>query len=296
MKNKFYKNLLILGIISIVIIVLVFITFSFIKEKVEIRNENKVNELEVDFLDIGQGDSVLIQTTYGQNIIIDGGPDDSVLDELEKVLPWWDKKIDLMVLTHPHSDHVTGLIYVLDKYEIGKIMYTGVNHTAPGYLEWLEKIKNKNIEILLIDQQQKIELGKESFLEILYPNTSLLHKEIDNLNNTSVIVKLTHGETKFLFAGNAEKEIEKELLENKVDLNADVFKVSHHGSNDSNTEEFLKAISPKYAIIQVGKNNKFHHPHSRIIKRLERTGAKIFRNDVDGLVKVFSDGENIRID
>lgn len=248
--------------------------------------------LEVDFFDVGQGDAILIKTPYGQNVLIDGGPDDSVASRLAENLPWWDRRIDLMILTHPHNDHVTGLIDVIKRYNVEKILYTGVIHSAPNYLAWLELIKENKIPLIIIDRPQTVKLGVDSELRIIYPRIGLLGKEVDNLNNSSLVIKLTYGRTGFLFTGDIETEVERELTESGVDLSADVLKVSHHGSDASNSQEFLEKVKAEIAVIQVGKDNEFGHPSRRAVKRLEKTGARVFRVDLDGTVKLFSNGND----
>lgn len=251
--------------------------------------------LETDFLDVGQGDSVLIKTPFGQNILVDGGPDKKVLQRLGENLPFWDKKIDLMILTHPHDDHVTGLVEVIKRYEVEKILYTGVVHDGPNFLAWLSLVKDKKIPVVIIDHRQTIKLGNDCELDILSPEESLLGKGVDNLNNTSMVMKIRYGQTKILLAGDIEEETEQKLVGLNMDLSADVFKANHHGSNTSNTEEFLRKVNPSIVVIEVGKKNSYGHPSGRVIKRLERAGARIFRTDLDGTVKIISDGQSIKV-
>ncbi|MDP3043764.1 MAG: ComEC/Rec2 family competence protein [bacterium] len=275
--------LLILGIAAAIAVIPVFWLFY-----------NPSGDLEVDFLDVGQGDAILIKTPFGQNILIDGGPDNAVLSELAKNLPWWDRRIDLMILTHPHDDHVAGLIDVMKRYNVKKILYTGVVHSAPNYLAWLELIKENKVPLVIIDRPQTVKLGEDCELRIIYPRLSLLGKAVDNLNNSSLVIKLIYGRTGFLLTGDIETEVERELVKSGADLSADVLKVSHHGSDASNSQEFLEKVKAKIVVIQVGKDNDFGHPSLRVIKRLEKTGARVFRVDLDGTVKLFSDGENIK--
>ena len=163
MSPKLYKILLILGIVLVLLAIPVFgLTY------------NPSLELEVDFLDIGQGDAILIKSPFGQNILIDGGPDSKVIEGLGKILPFWDKRIDLMILTHPHDDHVTGLIEIIKRYRVKRILYTGVVHSAPNYLAWLETVKERKIPLVIIDRPQTIKLGKECYLDILYTKANLL--------------------------------------------------------------------------------------------------------------------------
>jgi len=253
------------------------------------------SRLEVDFLDVGQGDAILIKTPGGQNILIDGGPDKTVIKRLGENLAWWDKQIDLMILTHPHDDHVTGLIEVLKRYGVKRILYTGAAHNAPNYLAWLKTARDKKVPLTIIDKAQTVNLGEQTKLEILYPGRSLLNKTLADLNDSSIIIKLVHGQNKFLLTGDAGLEVEKTLLAGEADLAADILKVGHHGSEYSTSQEFLEKIKPRIAVIQVGAGNDFGHPNLRIIKRLERTGAEIFRTDLSGTVKMISDGEKIEI-
>ncbi|PIR92843.1 hypothetical protein COT99_03910 [Candidatus Falkowbacteria bacterium CG10_big_fil_rev_8_21_14_0_10_43_10] len=303
---KIKEKFLIYSIIILVIASLTLVVFLYAYCPPE--------QLKVNFLDVGQGDSILIKTPYGQNILIDGGDGKKILQELPKFMPFYDRTIDLMILTHPHDDHVGGLVKVLQRYKVKKILYTGVVHTSPMYLEWLAAVRRKNIPLVIIDRPQTIALGADLRLEILYPLESLLNKEVENLNNSSIVTKLIYKENKFLFMGDAEGEIENDLapspfqdpstsaslqhlplVRGGLDLSADVLKAGHHGSDTSNSEKFLEAVKPKYAIIQVGADNDFGHPSLRVLKRFERVGVEIFRNDLNGWVQVISDGYNIKI-
>jgi len=253
------------------------------------------NRLEIHYLDVGQGDAILIKTPHNQKILIDGGPDMSILDQMGKNLSFFDRQIDIIILTHPHSDHINGLVEVLRRYDVRKIYYTGAFHTSPAYLEWLEMIKQKNVPLEIIKEQRVLALDNELKLEFLYPFEDLMNKDIKELNNTSIINKLVYKDKIFLFMGDAEKEVEQELMDLDIDLDADVIKLGHHGSSSSSTEDFLKKIDAQYAIIQCGEDNSFGHPHLSVIRRLERLGIKIFRNDLNGQVSVFSDGERIEV-
>ncbi|MCK4539978.1 MBL fold metallo-hydrolase [Candidatus Parcubacteria bacterium] len=274
MPRKLYKILIILAIIGIFLALPVFwMTLS------------AENKLEVAFLDIGQGDASLIKTPFGQNILIDGGQDYKIIERLEEELPWWDTTIDLMILTHPHNDHVAGLIPVLERYKVNKIFYTGVVHTAPSYLEWLKLIREKNIPLIIIDRPQKIIFGNSCFLDIIYPRKSLLGKSVNNLNNTSIIAELDCENRTVLFMGDAETEVEEELIKTGDLGSVEILKVGHHGSNTSSNREFLQLVNPQKAVISVGKDNKFGHPSRRIIKRLEKMGVEILRTDLDGTIR-----------
>lgn len=253
-------------------------------------------ELEADFLAVGQGDAILIKTPNGQNVLIDGGPDQQIMGQLSKNLPWWDRKIDLMILTHPHDDHVTGLIRVVKNYKVAKVIYSGVAHSSPNFLAWLELIKEKKIPLLLMDHRQTVDLGVGTELELLYPAARIAGRRMDNLNNSSIVARLARGKTSMLFMGDAEKEVEAELLSSGSIQSADLLKLGHHGSDTSSSEEFLRAVDPDIAIIEVGRDNSFGHPSRRVLKRLDRLGAEIKRTDENGTIKAVSDGSTIIIE
>jgi len=241
--------------------------------------------LEVNFLDVGQGDAILIKDCLGKTILIDGGPDKTILQQLGKVLPWYDKTIDLMILTHNHDDHLVGLLEVLKKYKIEHIIYPNTAIKSSNYSSWLKLARERKIDLLNITNLNKLILSCGYF--------SILSKGIidGNINNESLVLKLNYNKTSFLLAGDAEKEVENKLIEQKiVTSKINVFKLSHHGSDTANTENFLNIIKPDIAIIEVGKNNKFGHPSLRIINRLKRLGTKIFRTDNNGNIKIFSNG------
>lgn len=279
MSRKLHKIFLISGIAAIFAAIPVF-WFAYAAP----------DELEVDFLDVGQGDAILIRSPYGQNILIDGGPDDTVVRRLSENLPWWDRTIDLMVLTHPHDDHVNGLNEVIKRYRVGRVLYTGVAHASPGYAHWLGLIRDNRIPLVIVDRPQTVNLGAGCRFDIVYPRASLAGRTVDSLNNSSIVAKLACGGGSFLFMGDAEAETERELLAAGADLSARVLKAGHHGSDTSSGGEFLEAAGASAAVIEVGKDNGFGHPSLRIIRRLERRGMKIYRTDIDGTVRMTVSG------
>lgn len=278
----FYISITITVITSAVTISYFFITGDF---------DNTV--LEVIFFDVGQGDSVLIKSPYGQTILIDGGPDNTVMEKLGEYLPFYARDIDLVILTHPHSDHVVGLVDVLKKYRVKQVALTGLLHTSGDYMAFLQEIQKQNIERFFIDQPYTIVLGDDLVLEILYPLKNYKGKKVRNLNNTSIVAKLIYRETNFLFMGDLEEEGELELIKSSFDISAQVIKIGHHGSSTSSTEEFLHAVNPEFAVISVGKDNVFGQPSQRVLRRLKNMGVKIFRTDEIGDVVIQSDGINL---
>lgn len=255
---------------------------------------NEGSGLKVYFFDVGQGDSALIKTPDRQKILIDGGPSGAVVEKLGQNLPFYDKTINLMILTHPHADHLDGLVEVLKRYEVKKILATGAINSTPDYLAWLEEIKKENVPMEIAKAGQMIDFGDGSKIEILSPAEDFSGKQPDNLNNTSIVCKLIFGETSFLFTGDAEKEVEDILIAGGADLKADVLKVGHHGSKNSTSQEFLEAVKPKFAVISVGKKNTFGHPNAGTLSRLEKLGAEIFRTDRGGDIIISSDGQKVK--
>ncbi len=275
MRKKQKKRVIIALILIINLVLICFWLFIDIKR-----------QLEVIFLDIGQGDSVLIKAPHGQNILIDGGPDNSVVKALGKELKWWDRTIDLLIVSHPDNDHIGGTIPVLERYKVLKVLHTGIKHSTPVYEEWKVIVQDKKIKNLIAKNEQIINLSKACHLNIIYPDKSIYESEFKVVNNSSIVTKLTCKNKKFLFAGDIEEETEKYLINKKINLKADVFKASHHGSDTSNAEDFLNLVKPEIVVIQVGHENNFGHPSLRVLKRLERLGAKVYRNDQDGVIKL----------
>lgn len=250
-------------------------------------------KLSVTFFDIGQGDSALIVTPQNYQILVDGGPDNRIAAKLGAALPFFDRDLDLVILTHPHSDHVAGLVEVLHRYKIGKIIMTGVVHTAPDYLEFLKLIRDKKIPVQIIDRPQESSPEAGIALSFLWPHETLAEKKIDSLNNSSVAFKLIYASTSFLFTGDLEDE---EALSSTTEarlLSSDVLKVGHHGSTNANDFSFLNFVSPKHAVISVGADNDYGHPHYRTVYALEKIGARIWRTDQEGDIKCISDGQKV---
>jgi len=280
-KIKFKKILFFTGLIIIIFYFL--ITYQVSK---------KNNNLEISFIDSGQADAIFIKTPNQQNIIIDFGSEQG-LKELEKEIPWWNKQIDLIIITHPHDDHITGLIPIIKKYDVKQILYNGIDYESTIYNELLKLISYYKIPLLLPVYNQTINLESDCFFNIIYPITNIYQQKIDNVNNSSIVSRLTCNHSSFLFMGDAENEVESEILSAGINIKSDVIKIGHHGSVTASNQKFLEAVNPKIAIIMVGENNDFNHPSLRIIKRLEKLNIKMFRTDQDGTIKIISDGKKI---
>lgn len=246
------------------------------------------NGLKIHYIDVGQGDSELIQVN-GKNLLIDAGPNES-RDKLMSYLSKQNiKKFDYVIATHPDEDHIGGMGNVIKKYSIDKF-YTPKKIVNTRTFEYMiQQLKNKNMKIDTPTPGVQLNLGKNTDAEILAPN----NKNYPDTNNYSVVLKITYGNTKFLFTGDAEKTSEMEMIDKNYDLSADVLKVGHHGSSNSTSQQFLDKVNPKIAIISCGKNNKYGHPHKITINKLKKKNIKIYRTDVNGTIILTSDGSKI---
>lgn len=244
--------------------------------------------LEVYFFDVGQGDSIFVETPAGRQILIDGGPDKMVLEKLNQVMPFYDRTIDLVVSSHPDADHLTGLINVLEYFEIGHILTSGLKKEAAVYQKWRELIAEKNIPLTLAQTGQRIIIEDRVILEVLWPDQGQVGSFSKPTNNASVVGRLIYGQTEFLLAGDIEKKVESQLVNRNLDLEADVLKIPHHGSKSSASDGFIKAVSPQISVISVGQNNRYSHPHQEVLERLKKT--LILRTDRNGDIEIKTDG------
>ena len=274
--------------------ILVFLFFLNILAWVVVYDLKNPQVLEVNFFDVGQGDAIFIETPQRHQILIDGGPGSAVLEKLAKEMPFWDRTIDLIILTHPEKDHLAGLIEVLKRYKVENILWTGVIRDTAEFKEWEKSIKDERAKIFIAKSGQKIIMPR-TVLGILYPLENLEGEELKDSNNTSIVAKLVFKENSFLFTGDIYKSIEKELITKETDIDSDVLKVAHHGSKTSSSEEFMKEVSPQEAVITAGKDNPYGHPHQEVLEILEKYGIRILRTDLDGDIKIISDGSNLAI-
>ena len=255
--------------------------------------------LEVIFFDVGQGDAIFIETPQRHQILIDGGPDSKILEKLGKEMPFWDRTIDLIILTHPEKDHLFGLLEVLKRYQVENILWTGVQRETPEAEEWEKLIKEEKAKIFLSKAGQKIIFSRkeaENFMDIIHPFEDLKGREVKDSNNTSIVSRLVFGNNSFLFTGDIEKEVEERLAEQNIFLDSDILKVAHHGSFTSSSENFIERVSPEIAVISAGKKNQYGHPHREVLERLEKFGIKILRTDQMGNIRIFSNDKEYKIE
>lgn len=285
---KYSKNKVVLIFISSLFLLNIF-TWEIVWDLSQSRN------LTVDFLNVGQGDSIFIETPGNQQILIDGGPDSKILEKLGKEMSFCDRTIDLIILTHPEKDHLAGLLEVLKRYKVKNILWTGVVRDTVEWQEWISLIKKEKAEIRIAKIGDRIILKKESpkiFIDILNPADNLDGEELKDSNDSSIVADLMVGKNSFLFTGDISSAVEKQLAEENI--KADVLKIAHHGSKYSSSEDFLKAVLPKFAIIEVGEND-YGHPNNEVLARLNNFGIETLRTDQDGDIKIFSDGNNLKI-
>jgi len=254
------------------------------------------NNLKVYFLDVGQGDAIFIETPQSRQILIDGGPDSTIIEKLQDLMPPLDKTIDLVILTHPEKDHMQGLIEVLQRYKIDYILWTGVLRKTPEYQKWIEVLNEEQEQgaKLIIADAQKAVIASGAKINILYPLENLSGQELKDSNDSSIVFSLVFGKNEFLFTGDITSKTERFFLSNEYDLKSDVLKVPHHGSKYSTSDYFLENANPWLAVISSGKENPYGHPTPEVLQRLEKFGIKVLRTDTDGDIKIISDGESIR--
>jgi len=260
-------------------------------------NLSQPANLEVSFLDVGQGDAVFINTSLNQQVLIDGGPDSLILlEKLGERMPVWDRTIDLVILTHPERDHLTGLMEVLKRYQVENILWSGFDKGNEETRAWIKLISEEGAKIWIAKSRMKITAGRDVF-KVIYPlQASDVQKPGASANNTSVVIRLTDGQIGFLFTGDIGKTPEKEIIASQQDIQADILKVSHHGSKTSSSEEFIKAVSPLVAIISVGKDNKYGLPSQEVLEMLAKSGIRVLRTDQDKDITITSDSFRWLID
>ena len=257
-----------------------------------VYDSNKHKFLEVNFFDVGQGDSIFIETPQRQQILIDGGPSSAILEKLRKEMPFWDRTIDLIILSHPEKDHMSGLLDVLKRYKVENILWTGVVRDTAEYKELERLIKEEGAKIFIAKDGQQICLlpgSKQPCFLILSPAENLEGQVFKDSNDTSIVAKLIFSENSFLFTGDITKSVEKEL----GSVDSDILKVSHHGSKTSSGEEFIKEVSPEIAVISAGKDNSYGHPHQEVLDVLNKYDINILRTDISGDIKIISNGNDI---
>lgn len=273
-----YKKILALLVITILLLSGCDIDFS--------SNLDDSN-VTVHFIDVGQADATLIKSNFG-NILIDGGESDTENDLISYIKAQNVDTLDYVIATHPHSDHIGGLDKVIDTFEVKNVIMPKVTTTTTTFKKLVTSIKNKQLKAITPVPYESFSLGNIKFT-ILAPNNATY----ENLNDYSVVLKMEYVNTSFIFSGDAETLSEKEILNKGFDISADVYKVGHHGSSTSSSEKFVNAINPKIAVISVGKDNSYGHPHKEILTLLRNKNLVVYRTDEMGNIVLNTDGNKI---
>jgi len=238
------------------------------------------DKVKINFLDVGQGSSILILAPNNNQVLIDGGPNDVVLAKLGQALPIFDRTIELLILTHPDADHLSGLVEVLKRYEVGQILETGIIADSAEYKTWNDLIKTKNIPVIFARAGEIVKMADNLAIKILYPIGKINGQDFSkNTNATSIVGKIIYGQNSILFTGDAEGSVEQPLVFSRINLKADILVVGHHGSKNSTSAEFLAAVAPTIAVIQVGAKNTYGHPTQEVLDKLKN--ISLFRTDLD---------------
>lgn len=254
-------------------------------------------ELKINFIDVGQGDSCLITTPQNKKVIVDSGGSESYDVGKNVLLPYLlDKritKIDYIMISHFDTDHCKGFEYVLENIKVKNVIISKQSETSESFKQIMKIIRKKRINLIIVQKGTKIKIDNFTTVDILSPQSENI---ADNMNDNSIVAKFEAYNFSILFTGDASEKIEKELIKEKINLKSDILKVSHHGSKTGTSEEFLKSVKPKIALIGVGENNKFGHPTKDVIKRLTENKIKIYRTDTDGEIRIkIKKSKNIKI-
>ena len=255
-------------------------------------------KLHIVFCDVGQGDAAYVRFPDGQDMVVDGGPNDNVLGCLGKYMPFWDRHIDLVMLSHPQKDHLQGLISVLERFNVGYFVRSDVEATTEGYAKLMATVTAKKIPVKYMSRGEKINLGTSS-LTFLWPSTDVLGASTTgDVNDYSLVFALRYGTFDALFTGDADQQVERYYVGDSLsDGQVELLKVPHHGSKTGMSQTFLDWLKPRLAVISVGKNS-YGHPSQETIRLLRQKDSKILRTDQEGDVEVITDGKNwtVRLD
>jgi competence protein ComEC len=272
--------------------------------------------LHVMFLDVGQGDAIFIQTPSGRQILVDGGPSEpALLSQLGRQMGFWDRTLDVMVLTHPDTDHVTGLVGVLERYQVDMVIFRDLEIDSDVYAHWKRLLESEGADIYQGEAGLHLVLDRGLEMMVLHPGADLVDLREENTNNHSIVTRLTYGAVSVLLPGDIEAEVERQLVEahgtgpvpfvpgpkgqgrpvqGDASLRSTVLKAAHHGSCTSTTEGFLEAVDPEIVVISVGEENDFGHPCAEVLQRLAE--LSVYRTDVHGTVEVITDGAQVWVE
>lgn len=248
--------------------------------------------MAVSFLDIGQGDAIYIRTPSGRDMLVDGSVGAAVLGALSSAMPWYDRGIDVVVATHPDSDHIGGLPLVLSRYDVGMFIESGAPSKNAASIELSRLVAERSIPRIVARRGMRVDFGDGSAFDILFPDADT--SAAQDTNAASIVGQVRYGATSFMLTGDSPKAVEDHLVSlDGPRLRSDVLKAGHHGSRTSSGEGYVKTVSPRFAVISAGKDNRYGHPHAEVISLFESLGISVARTDAEGTVSFSSDGEEV---
>lgn len=276
---------------QVLIFLILFVSNIFIWYAVAYEDRGGI--LTVDFLDVGQGDAIFIEAPNGNQVIVDGGPDRSLLRELSKVLPFYDRSIDMLVVTNPDTDHFAGFIDVLKNYEVGQVLEPGTVATSETYKAFEKAVETEPATKTLVRKGMKIILDQDVYLYIIFPD-----QDVSNFstNDGSMIARLVYKNISYMLTGDTTQKIERRMhLAEGIALKSTVLKVAHHGSRTSSGEDFVKAVDPQFVVISAGKNNRYGHPHKETLDTFSKLKIPVLGTYEKGMIVTRTDGGSILV-
>lgn len=273
---------------NIFIPILVILSLILLKELLKNKASSiNPNEIKVHFIDVGQGDAILVQVN-NKNLLIDSGSKSEKKKLIEYLDTIYIPQFDYIIATHPHEDHIGNMSYIINNYNVINFYSPKIQNNTTAFENMAESLARKNIKIkILRANTTNINLGENTLVEVFSPNLD----SYDNLNNYSPIIKISYENNSFLFTGDAEEAIEEEVINKSNNLKTDVLKIGHHGSSTSTSKNFLDMINPKIVVISVGKDNTYGHPTKNTLDKIKET--TIYRTDKDGSIIITSDGKTL---
>jgi competence protein ComEC len=249
-------------------------------------------------LDVGQGDAILLRTPEGHTALVDGGPGATpLLNGIGERIPFWQRDLDLLVLTHPHQDHMMGFVDVLARYRVDQVVQTHFTATGGVQAEWLRTLESRKLPVHYARRGEtfSFEGEPEVRLSVLHPADprAAYARSGDDVNDASLALRVTYGSHSILLAGDVQEEAEAEMSRLGEGIRSTLLKVAHHGSDTSSSLPFLEAVEPEVAIISVGEGNRFGHPSAETLEALRNVGAEVYRTDEDGTVEIIADREKM---
>lgn len=285
LKNAsiFERALVFSAVVALSVAVLVGVIFVF--------QANHTRELTVSFFDVGQGDAIYIESPGGSDVLIDGGATQDVMRARAQVEPFWDRTIDAIIATHPDADHIGGLVDVLERTHVDMVGVSGVERDTEVFQAFRREMEQERARVEVLERGMRITIDEYVVLTVLAPHGGTNQTDV---NEMSIVARLDYGDTSFLFTGDAPRSVERTLLQRYIEIDADVLKVGHHGSDTSTSSEFVSAVSPATAVISVGADNRYGHPTQNVLDTLEENEVHVLRTDTAGTISFTSDGTEIR--